>query len=391
MELILIVSRFALQILSGCLLFVLILMGAVGINLFTTWMSSIGMPLYITYPSGVMEYFYIINRSIVFYRFHNTRGSRPDKRNNAPSLGAVMRPKITALAEREMLDVLRRYFEPLSSIYNLIAQSYGISMGHRVEGRIEFENVSVRLNEFGDSVLDRLTFIVPEGSHVAILGRRGSGISLIPQLLRKRITDYDGFIRIDGINLREYNDEYIRSKLRSTSQEIRKRSGTIRQIIAEGQAVDIDSIVEVVRIVALEPLINALKQGYNTYITSNSNALMASDWQLLQLANILLSNPPIILLEGIFNNLDADSAAILAANLRRIAHGRTMVEITTKHLNLLQAKDQIVVIERGSVYDIGTHEDLLERCDIYAGLWHLEHRHLHPERRGEVIPPRAAS
>ena len=87
--------------------------------------------------------------------------------------------------------------------------------------------------------------------------------------------------------------------------------------------------------------------------------------------------------------LDADSEAIVNANLMRIAKGRTLI-IISHRLSALVAADQIVVLERGGFYDSGTHEQLLERCDIYAGLWHLQHRHLQTRPTShEIIPLRS--
>jgi ATP-binding cassette subfamily B protein len=89
--------------------------------------------------------------------------------------------------------------------------------------------------------------------------------------------------------------------------------------------------------------------------------------------------------------LDADSEAIVNANLLRIAQGRTLI-IISHRLSSLVAADAIVVLERGAVYDIGTHDELLERCDIYAGLWHLQHRHLQTRPvPHEIIPLRPAA
>ena len=104
-----------------------------------------------------------------------------------------------------------------------------------------------------------------------------------------------------------------------------------------------------------------------------------------------MGNPRILMLDEATSSLDADSEAIVNANLTRIAQGRTLIVISHRLSSLVNA-DKILVLESGAVYDIGTHQELLERCDIYAGLWHLQHRHLNPRSAShEIIPLRPAA
>ena len=113
--------------------------------------------------------------------------------------------------------------------------------------------------------------------------------------------------------------------------------------------------------------------------------------QRLAIARALIGDPRILMLDEATSALDADSEAIVNANLLRIAQGRTLI-IISHRLSALVAADQILVLERGAPYDIGTHEELLERCDIYAGLWHLQHRHLQTRPQShEIIPLRPSA
>ena len=122
-----------------------------------------------------------------------------------------------------------------------------------------------------------------------------------------------------------------------------------------------------------------------------STNLSGGQRQRLAIARALMGDPRILMLDEATSALDADSEAIVNANLLRIAQGRTLI-IISHRLSALVAADSIVVLERGAVYDIGTHEQLLERCDIYAGLWHLQHRHLQTRPQShEIIPLRPAA
>ena len=101
------------------------------------------------------------------------------------------------------------------------------------------------------------------------------------------------------------------------------------------------------------------------------------------IARALLIDPPVLILDEATSALDAESEAIVNANLKRMAKGRTMISISHR-LSMLVEADAILVLERGKVYDIGTHEELLRRCDIYKHMWYQQNRHADPGRSDEV-------
>ena len=106
--------------------------------------------------------------------------------------------------------------------------------------------------------------------------------------------------------------------------------------------------------------------------------------QRLAIARALITNPRILILDEATSALDAESEAIVNANLARIAEGRTMIIVSHRLSSLVNA-DAILVLEHGRVDDIGTHSELVERCDIYSNLWHQQHQHLIPRPSHEVI------
>ena len=104
-----------------------------------------------------------------------------------------------------------------------------------------------------------------------------------------------------------------------------------------------------------------------------------------------MGNPRILMLDEATSSLDAESEAIVNANLKRIAEGRTLIVISHRLSSLVNA-DTILVLESGAVYASGTQQQLLERCDIYAGLWELQHRHLNPRPTPhEIVPLRSSA
>ena len=105
----------------------------------------------------------------------------------------------------------------------------------------------------------------------------------------------------------------------------------------------------------------------------------------MAIARALIGDPRILILDEATSALDAESEAIVNANLLRIAKGRTLV-IISHRLSVLVKADTVLVLERGRVYDSGRHEELLERCDIYRGLWHQQNQHLQTRPTHALVP-----
>jgi ATP-binding cassette, subfamily B, bacterial HlyB/CyaB len=244
-------------------------------------------------------------------------------------------------------------------------------------GRIEFNEVNFSYPGATAPALDRVSFTVPEGTIFGIVGRSGSGKTTVTRLLQALHSDYHGLIKIDGNDLREIDVDHLRASLGVVLQENFLFRGSIRDTIGAAKPdASFEEIVRAARLAGAEEFIEKLPAGYETFIQEGSTNLSGGQRQRLAIARALMGDPRILMLDEATSALDADSEAIVNANLLRIAQGRTLI-IISHRLSALVAANSIVVLERGAVYDIGTHEELLERCDIYAGLWHLQHRHLH--------------
>jgi subfamily B ATP-binding cassette protein HlyB/CyaB len=168
-------------------------------------------------------------------------------------------------------------------------------------------------------------------------------------------------------------------------------SGTIRDTIAAGKPdARFDEVVMAARLAGAEEFIERLQRGYDTWIYEGSPNLSGGQRQRLAIARALITNPRILILDEATSALDAESEAIVNANLMRIAEGRTLIIISHRLSSLITA-DQILVLERGQVYDIGPHSELIERCDIYSNLWHQQNQHLTPRPAHEAISFRPAN
>jgi len=247
-----------------------------------------------------------------------------------------------------------------------------------LKGRIEFEDVRFCYRGAAKPALDGVSFTVPEGTILGVMGRSGSGKTTVARLLQMLDSNYEGLIKIDGNDLREIDVDHLRSSLGVAPQECFLFSGTIRDSIAAAKPdASFEDIVYAARLAGAEEFIDHLPRGYETYIQEGSTNLSGGQRQRLAIARALLGDPRILILDEATSSLDAESEAIVNANLLRIAKGRTLVVISHR-LSMLVPADAVLVLDRGRVYDIGRHDELLERCDIYRGLWHRQNPHLQP-------------
>src|SRR5271169_342797 len=227
-------------------------------------------------------------------------------------------------------------------------------------GRIEFNEVTFRYPGAISPALDRVSFSIPEGSVFGIVGRSGSGKTTVTRLLQALHSNYQGLIKIDGNDLREIDLDHLRSSLGVVLQENFLFRGTLRETISAAKPdATFEEVVQAARLAGAEEFIERLPAGYETFIQEGSTNLSGGQRQRLAIARALMGNPRILMLDEATSALDADSEAIVNANLLRIARGRTLI-IISHRLSSLVAADAILVLERGAMYDIGTHEQLLE-------------------------------
>jgi len=245
-----------------------------------------------------------------------------------------------------------------------------------LRGKVEFSGVTFKYKGAAAPALEDVTFEIPEGGTLGIMGRSGSGKTTITRLLQRLHSDYQGLIKIDGVDVREYDVDHLRYSLGVVLQENFLFSGSIRENIAAAKPdATLDDVVRAARLAGAEEFIDKLPRGYETYIYEGSPNLSGGQRQRIAIARALIVDPRILILDEATSALDADSEAIVNANLKRIGHGRTLIIISHRLTSLVET-DAILVLERGQVHDIGRHAELLARCDIYSDMWHQQTRNV---------------
>ena len=281
----------------------------------------------------------------------------------------------------EAASVLNRPLEPAGSV----------GLRPQFVGAIEFQDVTFTYANTKVPALDKVSFSVPAGTMLGIVGRSGSGKSTITRLLQGINRDYSGFLKIEGTDLRDIDLRHLRQNLGVVLQDNFLFRGSIRDnIIAGRPGLTLADAVHAARLAGAEEFIERMPNGYDTYIEEGSPNLSGGQRQRLAIARALIRDPRILILDEATSALDPDSEAVVTANLLRIAAGRTMI-IVSHRLSSLVTCDRILVLEQGKVADIGAHGELTERCGIYRQLWAQQNRHIEDHDPRHAVAPRLVS
>ncbi len=253
----------------------------------------------------------------------------------------------------------------------------------RIRGALQFEGVSFTYPGARRPALDNVSFDVPAGSVLGVVGRSGSGKSTLTRVLQGISRSYEGTVRIDGTDLREINLAHLRRSFGIVLQDNLLFRGTVTDNILAGRPnLTLEDAMEAARLAGAAEFIERLPQGYETWIEEGSTNLSGGQRQRLAIARALVADPPALILDEATSALDPESEAVVNENLRRIVGGRTAVIISHRLSSLVDC-DLIAVLDQGRLVDLAPHPVLVERCDIYSKLWRQQTRHL-----GDIAAPR---
>lgn len=265
----------------------------------------------------------------------------------------------------------------------------GLGVKLPIQGEIAFDQVGFTYPGSHLPALVDMSFVIRQGMTIGLVGKSGSGKSTVTRLLQRLHTEYEGQIRLDGVELREYDLAHLRRSFGIVLQENFLFSGTIRENISIAKpSATFEEIAHAARLAGAEEFIDRLPRGYETYIYEGSPNLSGGQRQRLAIARALIRDPRILLLDEATSALDPDSEAIVNANIKRIAAGRTVL-IVSHRLSSLVNSDAILVLDRGRLVDFAPHEELLRRCDIYSSLWRQQNAHTQTAQASPVLVARS--
>jgi ATP-binding cassette subfamily B protein len=242
--------------------------------------------------------------------------------------------------------------------------------GHqaRIRGDIHFEDVTF---SYGDKPAVRnLSFHINPGETVAIVGETGSGKTTLTHLVN-RINDVDsGRILVDGVDVREWSLDSLRSQISTIEQDIVLFSRSVAENIAFslGQQADRDAVIAAAKDAQADEFIRELDAGYDTIIGENGVTLSGGQRQRLAIARALLTDPGILVLDDSTSAIDSATEDLIQQAIHRILEGRTTLLITHR-LSQIRWADKVLLIRQGELVDFGSHDELLRRCRLYRRIF----------------------
>jgi ATP-binding cassette subfamily B protein len=245
----------------------------------------------------------------------------------------------------------------------------GIGLRPTIKGRIDFEKVNFRYPSAQKNAIEKLELSVAEGQLIGIVGKSGSGKSTVAKLLQALYLPQEGIIRIDGIDIREFDIEHLRREMSVVLQDSFLLRGSIRENIAAARpTASMEDVISAARYAGATEFIEQLPQSYDTLIEENAANLSGGQRQRIAIARALISRPKILIFDEATSALDPETESIVMHSLSEIAKGRTVLMISHRLATLTRC-DKIAFMDLGRVSHFAPHSELLESCPGYRHLW----------------------
>ena len=239
-------------------------------------------------------------------------------------------------------------------------------LGPKPNYSIEFKNVSFSYTQ--KTFIKDLNLYIPAGKTVAIVGKTGSGKTTIVNLLNRFYEITSGEILLDNINIKNLNIFNLRKNIGMVLQDNKIFEGTIKENIAYGNPnATLEEIKNAAKLSFAHSFIEKLPQGYDTYISS-PNMLSEGEIQLLNIARIMLINPPILILDEATSNIDLLTENMVKKAILKLTETSTAI-IIAHRLSTIKSCDFIVFIENGRITEIGTHNELITKKGDYYNMY----------------------
>jgi ATP-binding cassette subfamily B multidrug efflux pump len=254
-----------------------------------------------------------------------------------------------------------------------VATDKGTYKPEKVRGKIEFDKVNFAYVD-NRYVLRNISFTMQPGQTIAIVGHTGSGKTSIISLLNRLYHIHEGQIRIDDVPIDDYQLAALRRSIGVVLQDVFLFSGSVvDNITLRNDEIPMEKVVEAARMIGMHDFIMRLPGGYHYNVMERGSSLSLGQRQLLSFVRALLYNPSILILDEATSSVDTESEQLIQEAINKLISGRSSIVIAHR-LSTIRKADQIIVLDKGEIREIGTHEQLMAQGGFYAKLHEMQFR-----------------
>jgi len=271
---------------------------------------------------------------------------------------------------------LQRGLAAAESAFEILDEAAEIDKGtkelHSTKGEISYENLSFSYQDAQQTALNNISFRIPAGTTVALVGRSGSGKTTLVNLLTRFYEPDSGFIRVDGISIQQIPLKHLRSQIALVSQDVRLFNDTIAANVAYGvKHPEEQTIIDALNAAHAWEFVQDQPNGIQTLIGQDGVKLSGGQRQRIAIARAFYKNSPVLILDEATSALDTESERQIQAALEDLMKNRTTLVIAHR-LSTIEKADHIIVMDSGAIQEEGKHSELLARNGLYAHYHQLQ-------------------